>query len=162
MAKQGNINDLFSGFNFFMPDSSTMFPVNDLMSSGMKLMEEASEISKEFMFKGFDGSDFFSFFQNTAEVMTSSYSGYLEMMGFISKDSYDQLIEKYNEIQKELTKYKRQGTQKENKLKDQDKKVKALEKEISSFKKKIDELEKELAAEKITKATSTTKASKAS
>lgn len=158
MAQKSDKNNPFSGLNFFTPDFTNFFPVNNLMDSGFKMMEDAAEISKEFMTKGFDSSNMFSFFQDTAEAMTSSYSGYLELLGFISKDTYDQLIEKYNRIQKELTKLKRQSTQKENKLKDTEKKLKALEKSAEQYQTRIKELESDLAAEKIQKAT-TTKAS---
>jgi vacuolar-type H+-ATPase subunit I/STV1 len=156
MTQKNKFNDFFSGFDFMMPENSSLFPVadfNEIFTSGMKLFEEASQISKDFMFKGFDSSNFFSFFENSAEIMSSSYSGYLEMMGFISKESYDQLVEKYNEIQSEINKQKKQISQKDTKIKDQEKKLKTVEKDIKGFEKKIKDLENELAAEKINKTT---------
>ena len=157
MAQQTKKNDLFSRLNFFMQDSYSFFPVNNMMTSGFKLMEEASEFSKDFLNKGFDGSNFMSFFQNTADVMTSSYSGYFEIMGFISKETHDELIKKYNQIQEELNKHKNESSQKDNKIKNQEKKLKTLEKDIKAFEKQIKNLENELAAEKIDKVTAPAK-----
>jgi hypothetical protein len=164
MSQKNNFNDFFSGFDFMMPENSSLFPVtdfNEIFSSGMKLFEEASQISKDFMFKGFDTSNFFSIFENSAELMTSSYAGYLEMMGFITKDAYDQLVDKYNKIQSEITKQKKQITQKDSKIKDQEKKLKAVEKDIKNFERKIKDLENDLAAEKINKTASASKKAEA-
>ncbi|MCB9481695.1 MAG: hypothetical protein H6681_06955 [Desulfobacteraceae bacterium] len=154
MSQKNKFSDLFSGFNFVMPQNAQLFPVsdfNEVFNSGMKLFEEASQISKNFMFKGFESANMFSFLENSAEIMTSSYSGYLEMFGFISKEAYDQLVEKYNTIQDEINKQKKQISQKDSKIKDQEKKLKAVEKDIKDFENKIKDLENELAAEKINK-----------
>jgi septal ring factor EnvC (AmiA/AmiB activator) len=154
MSQKNNFSDFFSGFNFMMPESSSLFPssdFNEVFNSGMKFFEEASQISKDFMMKGFDSSSFFSLFQNSAEIINSSYSGYLEMFGFITKEAYDQLVEKYNTIQDEIDKQKKQISQKDSKIKDQEKKLKSVEKDMKDFEKKIKDLENELAAEKINK-----------
>lgn len=164
MSQKNNFNDFFSGFNFMMPETSSLFPTsdfNEVFNSGMKFFEEASQISKDLMMKGFDSSNLFSFFENSAEIMNSSYSSYLEMFGFITKDAYDQLVEKYNSIQDEIDKQKKQISQKDSKIKDQDKKLKAVEKDMKDFEKKIKDLENELAAEKINKtATNTNESTK--
>ncbi|MGM0418274.1 MAG: hypothetical protein ACQEQS_06090 [Thermodesulfobacteriota bacterium] len=155
MAQNSKKTDLFTGFNFFNTDFSSFFPsadLNEMMSSSMKMMEDATKISQEFMAKSLNPSEFFTFFENSAGIMTS-YSDYIEMFGFISKDEYDQLIEKYNELQKEITNKKRQVTQKDNKIKDHEKKITTLEKKVEASDKKIKDLENELAAEKINKTT---------
>jgi len=156
MSQKNNFNDFFSGFKFMMPESSSLFPnsdFNEIFNSGVKLFEETSQISKDLMLKGFDTSSFFSFFENSAEMLTSSYSGYFEIFGYINKEAYDQLVEKYNTIQNEINKQKKQSSQKDSKIKDQEKKLKAVEKDIKDFENKIKDLENELAAEKINKAT---------
>ena len=163
MAQNSKKTDLFSGFNFFNTDFSNFFPsadLNEMMSSSMKMMEDATKISQEFMAKSLNPSEFFNFFGNSAGLMTSSYSDYIEMFGFISKDSYDQLIEKYNELQKEISNKKRQVTQKDNKIKDQEKKITTLEKKVEASDNKIKDLENDLAAEKINKTTSQGNSSK--
>lgn len=152
MSQTNKNNDLFYGLNFFMQEPYSFFPINSMMSSGMKFMEDASDFSKDFLYKGMEPSNFFSIFQNTAEVMTSSYADYMGIMGFISKETYDQLIKKYNDIQSELNKHKKQNSQKETKIKNQDKKIKAFEKQLAGFEKKVKDLETELAAEKLAKA----------
>lgn len=147
MVQKDKRDNYFPSFNFFNKEFSNLLSIGDfsgIMSSSFKLMEEASEISKDFMTKGLGQSNLFSFFNNSAEIMSSSYIGYLEMMGFISKETYEELIKKYNEIQKELENQKKQVSQKETKIKDQGKQIKALEKDIKDLTAKIKELEEEL------------------
>ncbi|MDY0131322.1 MAG: hypothetical protein RBR53_01520 [Desulforegulaceae bacterium] len=154
MSKKNSFNNFFSGFDFMKPESFSLFPVtdyNEIINSSMKIFEEASQISKDFMLKGFDYSDFVSFFENSTGFITSSYSGYLEIMGFISKEAYDELVEKYNKIQEEISEQKKKVSQKESTIKTQEKKLKAVEKDIKDFEKKIKDLENELAAEKTNK-----------
>ncbi|PIE74598.1 MAG: hypothetical protein CSA18_04420 [Deltaproteobacteria bacterium] len=159
MSDNKKNNTFFSDFNPFFENVGNFYALdnlNNFMSYSMKMMEDASDISKNLFFKNFDAFNFFSLFENSFQKLPSAYIDYLETMGFVSKDTYDQLIEKYDKIQKELSKSKTSLTQKNKKISEQEKKLKAFKEDIVKFDAKVKDLENELAAEKINSVTSTT------